>query len=249
VFEIGSSLAERRRVRGLTLEQVEAETQIPAKYLRALEDERFDSFPARVYAKSFLRLYTDYLGLATELYLEEFESRYPLVEEPLFGETEATRARRKAQRRRIALLSLAGLVAAGLVTAIGLQLQGGGSQPAAIGPVIRQPPPAPTAPSPATAGLKEEQAKPKPQLVTLRLTATGGECWIAAHRRSEQGPRLYMGTLRQGESIRLRAKRLWLRLGAPWNIEMRANGKVIRDLPVQPVTLLASTGGVRLLER
>jgi hypothetical protein len=46
VFEIGSSLREVRVRRELELAQVERETRIRARYLRALEDERFDVPPA-----------------------------------------------------------------------------------------------------------------------------------------------------------------------------------------------------------
>ena len=45
MFEIGATLREARERRQLTYEQVEAEIKIRAKYLRALEEEEFDSPP------------------------------------------------------------------------------------------------------------------------------------------------------------------------------------------------------------
>ena len=62
MFEIGATLREARERRQLTYEQVEAETKIRAKYLRALEEEEFDSLPSGTYVRGFLRAYASYLG-------------------------------------------------------------------------------------------------------------------------------------------------------------------------------------------
>ena len=63
MFEIGSSLREARARRKLSYDQVEAETKVRAKYIRALEDEEFDVLPSGTYVKGFLRTYAEYLGL------------------------------------------------------------------------------------------------------------------------------------------------------------------------------------------
>ena len=76
MFEIGSSLQEARLRQGVDLNEAEAATKIRAKYLRALEDERFEILPAQTYVKGFLRAYADYLGLDGQLYVDEFNSRY-----------------------------------------------------------------------------------------------------------------------------------------------------------------------------
>lgn len=60
---LGRILAETREARGATLEDVERETRIARRYLLALEEEDFDAFPARVQARGFLRVYSQYLGL------------------------------------------------------------------------------------------------------------------------------------------------------------------------------------------
>ena len=63
-----------------------------SKYLRALEDERFELLPAQTYVKGFLRSYAEYLGLDGQLYVDEYNSRY------IAGEDEAPlRARRTRQ--------------------------------------------------------------------------------------------------------------------------------------------------------
>ena len=45
MFEIGSSLREARMRRQLELSQIERDTRIRAKYLMALEDDRFELLP------------------------------------------------------------------------------------------------------------------------------------------------------------------------------------------------------------
>lgn len=60
--ELGSRLIRAREARGLTLEDAERDTRISRRYLEALESERFEVIPAPVYARGFLRSYSQYLG-------------------------------------------------------------------------------------------------------------------------------------------------------------------------------------------
>ncbi|MGE3073426.1 MAG: helix-turn-helix domain-containing protein [Dehalococcoidia bacterium] len=61
--ELGSLLTRTREARGLTLEDAERDTRISRRYLQALEAEQFEVIPAPVYARGFLRSYSQYLGL------------------------------------------------------------------------------------------------------------------------------------------------------------------------------------------
>ncbi len=74
---IGERLIEAREERGLTLEDAERDTRISRRYLQALEDERFDIIPAPVYARGFLRSYSQYLGLETAPLLARFPQDAP----------------------------------------------------------------------------------------------------------------------------------------------------------------------------
>ena len=51
-------------------------TKIRAKYLRALEEEEFDSLPSGTYVRGFLRAYASYLGLDGRLFVDEYASRF-----------------------------------------------------------------------------------------------------------------------------------------------------------------------------
>jgi Helix-turn-helix domain len=61
---------------GVELAQIEADTHIRTRYLKALEDERFDLIPGDAYVRGFLRTYADYLGLDSELFVDEYKARF-----------------------------------------------------------------------------------------------------------------------------------------------------------------------------
>jgi cytoskeleton protein RodZ len=74
--DIGSTLREARMRAKIDISEVEAETKIRAKYLRALENEEWNLLPGSTFVKSFLRTYADYLGLDARLLLEEYKARF-----------------------------------------------------------------------------------------------------------------------------------------------------------------------------
>jgi cytoskeletal protein RodZ len=115
MFEIGATLREARERRHLTYEQVEAEIKIRAKYLRALEEEEFDSLPSGTYVRGFLRAYASYLGLDGRLFVDEYASRFGTRhDDELFRRR---RERPMTQRRESSTAVLVALIA---VVAIGV---------------------------------------------------------------------------------------------------------------------------------
>ena len=99
--EIGASLNEARLRRKLDLVQVEADTKIRARYLRALEEEEWDVLPGPTYVKTFLRTYGEYLGLDAKVLVEEYKQRYerPTPQEltPFSTNLGSRRERRRAR--------------------------------------------------------------------------------------------------------------------------------------------------------
>jgi cytoskeleton protein RodZ len=73
---IGETLRDARIRARFDMAEVESETKIRARYLRAMENEEWDVLPGAVYTKSFLRTYGDYLGLDSRMLVEEFKRRY-----------------------------------------------------------------------------------------------------------------------------------------------------------------------------
>src|SRR5688500_18454159 len=118
MFEIGSSLREARMRQGLDFEEMEERTKVRKKYLRHLEDERFDQLPGHTYTKGFLHVYADALGLDGRLYVEEYNSRYVAGDEESGGTTRAPRPPVRSRRRRESGTVGIALAAILLVTAL-----------------------------------------------------------------------------------------------------------------------------------
>jgi hypothetical protein len=236
MFELGNSLREARARRGVELAQVAAETRIRTRYLQALEDERFELLPGSVYGKGFLRAYADYLGLESQLFVEEYNARFSADEAPAAPpqlELPPWPLRRYGLAAAVLLLALAGALLA-------WQLSGSSPRPARTGAASAA---AVGAPAPATA----RPARPaKPAVATLVLRATRGPCWLSVRQRSERGRHLFEGMLEPGESRRFADGPLWIRMGAPWNLEASLAG---RRLPLPPTVanVVVTAMGIRRL--
>ena len=74
--DIGATLREARMRARIDISEVEAETKIRAKYLRALENEEWDLLPGPTYVKSFLRTYAEALDLDAKLLVDEYKLRH-----------------------------------------------------------------------------------------------------------------------------------------------------------------------------
>lgn len=67
----GQMLIAAREQRGLSIEDAAHETRIPAQRLRHLESGNFAAFGSMTYARSFIRQYSDFLGVDATALLEE----------------------------------------------------------------------------------------------------------------------------------------------------------------------------------
>jgi cytoskeleton protein RodZ len=72
--EIGRFLEQKRKERGLSLEEVEQATKIRKRYLTGLEREDYAILPDAVYARGFLKTYANYLGLDGEALSQQLKS-------------------------------------------------------------------------------------------------------------------------------------------------------------------------------
>jgi cytoskeleton protein RodZ len=236
VFEIGSSLREARERRGLELVQVAAETRIRASYLAALENERFDTLPGRVYARAFLREYAEQLGLDGQRFLDEYDARFPDLEQPPIVPARLPQPVR-LRPYAAAAAGLAALLLLGL-----LAWHAGGDRTTGV-PTTPPPPPPPPTTEAVTA---PAPPKPPPQ-ARLVLTASG-RCWLEVHLGSRAGRTVYYRTLEAGERARFVAPRLWIRLGAPWNLTATLNGQPL-SLPGTTTNVLVTPRGIKVAQR
>lgn len=111
------------------------------------------------------------------------------------------------------------------------------------GAVAEEPAPATTATTsarPSQATTQQNGTVPTPQLATVVITASRGDCWILARLDSETGRLLDERVLVQGESVRLRGRRVWLSVGASGNVDVTVNGKP-RQLPSGTIEVVLSS--------
>jgi cytoskeleton protein RodZ len=219
VFEIGNSIREARLRQQLDFPEAEHGTKIRAKYLRALEEERFEVLPSHTYVKGFLRSYAEYLGLDGQLYVDEYNSRFVSGEEDLPLRTRRVPASRRRQNdRRESNVVLLALVSIGLLTALVIAAwRFGGAEPQAV----RGLQPAQTTNRQAPAALPSGTAR-------LEVIATKGDSFVVARQSSAIGKVEYSGTVEQGQKQRFVGKLLWIQVRSPQNVVVKRNGNRVR---------------------
>jgi hypothetical protein len=234
VFEIGSSLREARERQKLELSRIERDTRIRAKFLRALEDEQFDRIPAPAYAKGFLRTYADYLGLDAQRFVDEYNAHFAPAEEPRAAAPVRIRRPGRLRRRLVVVVPVA--LSVGLV-AWGFSLGASHHQRAALGPPLPHTRVSTTTPPPAPLTVTQ-----KPGRARIALVAIRGPCWLSVRLGSDTGRLLYERTLEHGQTVGFSGPRLWIRVGAPWNLDATLNGKHVQ-LPSSIGNVVATPRG------
>ena len=220
MFEIGNSLREARLRRHIEFADAEHGTKIRGKYLRALEDERFELLPSHTYIKGFLRSYAEYLGLDGQLYVDEYNSRFVVGEEdgPVRAPRRVPASRARRSDRRESNFVLLGLIAIGVFTALVIAAWRFGNPP---GEDIN--------------GLNTNPKAQKVQQVSgsarLELRATRGDSYMMVRKSGALGNVLYQGTLEKGQRQRFERKVLWLQLETPRNVLVKLNGNRVTLAP------------------
>ena len=84
---IGQIFKAAREKKKATLSQAAASTRLKIQHLEAMEKNDFSKIPAPAYAKGFIKLYSEYLGLdpapLLKEYVELFSSKAPRAQKPL----------------------------------------------------------------------------------------------------------------------------------------------------------------------
>jgi cytoskeleton protein RodZ len=135
--EIGETLREARMRARIDVSEIEAQTKIRAKYLRALENEEWGLLPGPTFVKSFLRTYAQALGLDGKALVEEYrvshEGLTDAALEPIVSSPQHKRSRAPGQGRAPSGPSRGYMVVVGVVALlivlliVGLLTGGGGS--------------------------------------------------------------------------------------------------------------------------
>jgi cytoskeleton protein RodZ len=209
--EIGATLREARMRARIDVSEIEAQTKIRAKYLRALENEEWSLLPGPTFVKSFLRTYAQALGLDGKALVEEYRvnhERANEVFEPIVAAPRTSRRRQPGESASRGYLVAVSVIGALIVLLIVLLATsgGGGSKPAAN-----------TAhgnarhPTSSTHAIVTTHARPA-QIVALSLTPTAA---VYVCLLDEHGRKLVPGVeLQAGESTpTFHARHFYLTLG------------------------------------
>jgi cytoskeletal protein RodZ len=206
--DIGATLREARMHARIDISEIESETKIRAKYLRALENEEWDLLPGPTYVKSFLRTYADALGLDGKLLIEEYKLRHERLSDvelqPIAPPGQ--RERRRPPRASFGRGWLVAAVIVGLVAALyflGLKTGGdddGGSTGSTTPRTSSTQTQSSSSESGAAAATPTKKKKSKPKVAKLTVVATGQVyvCLKAAGQRTPIDGIVLTGGARQG---------------------------------------------------
>jgi cytoskeleton protein RodZ len=241
--DIGASLREERMRSRIDITEIEAQTKIRAKYLRALENEEWDLLPGPTYVKTFLRTYADALGLDGRMLVEEYKLRHERLSDvdlqPISPRGARERARERSRRSRFPRFGLVAIVIVGLVVALYALGRGADDSDSPTGSGT---PATTTRTSTGTTAARTTTQRSEPKPATLRITATGQ---VVACVQTADGRKPVNGrTLQAGQSTsRLRSGRFRLVL-SNGQARLRVNGRP-RAIPPSdgPVGYAISRGG------
>ncbi len=242
---LGTRLRERRRERGLTLDQVERATRIRRRYLEAFEADDYTVFPSPVHARGLLRAYAQYLGLDPAELLPDLDRLLPIGTGGIQPATSLWHSARSAAPLAglvLLVLCLIGLALflfgqqyAALLASSGTGPGGGESQPGAPPITVRasdqeSPPPSPTptpwpptpTPVPTPTPRPSPTPTPTPALIVIEARALG-RVWVQAET---DGRVVYSGILQAGDERRwVGQQRVFLWVGNAGLLEVRSNGQ------------------------
>jgi cytoskeletal protein RodZ len=231
---IGSTLKSEREKRGLSLADAHTVTKITSQNLAALEDDRFDTFPNRVYARAFLRDYANFLGLDSGPLLERYEeawdtkhadARQSDINEPANGATNIVRG--------FGILVIVVIVGFAVYTPFMKYLsQRSASHPTTTSSPSHSPAPATSAPTPAPAPAPSPAPTAAPPIATpdgVQLTIAASEMsWI---RVRVDGKKMFEGQIPAGKQMKWTAKYgILFRTGNAGGVRLYLNGKKLAPL-------------------
>jgi len=140
---LGELLRSHRERRGLTLQQIAAETKIPLRHLQALEGDNLSMVPAGLYQRAEIRAYARAVRLDASLAIAQLE--HDLRSAGVHSVAPAPSVARQAATSRKSILAAIGVVAVMLVLSFATRerdtVVGGEGQPSTAGRV--QPPQTP----------------------------------------------------------------------------------------------------------
>ena len=215
----------------IDISEIESQTKIRAKYLRALENEEWDLLPGPTYIKSFLRTYAETLDLDAKLLVDEYKLRHEHLSDVDLQPINAAAPGRERRRQGPVLPPWAFVAAIVVALVFVLYLLGntGDESP----PQSASPPPPPASTDPPPAPVNTAPARPK--TVRLQIEATG---LVNICLKSAAGTLVNSETLQAGQKTKtFKSKRFDMTLG---------NNAVILRINGRALTVPAAQNGIGL---
>jgi cytoskeletal protein RodZ len=256
---IGVTLRSERLRRGLTLEQVAAETKIRLHLLEAIEDDHFERLPGGLLTRSFLRQYAHTLRLDEDEIVASFKQQFDQIVDPLPAPPPQESSWHLSQPPELLWVLAVVFACAGAYSLwqsmqrksheviVSAAVSRPSSKPSAYTPLPDQPP-KPEPPPEAVSDVKTTAALPTPvepgdpdlvqangaQAMHVAFTATE-PVWLSI---KSDGAQTYRGTL-EGQQEFAASNKMTVLVGNAGGLGVILNGK-----PVGPI---GGHGEVRLL--
>lgn len=213
----GFWLRQQRELREIELREIADRTKISIRYLKAMEQSRFDVLPGPIFAKGFLREYAKYVGLNPD----EVVNYYLATQQESGDEPEEEAAERPGRGWGKGLVLA--LTAVGVLALLSFFLfsylerrsaQRSPAPPPITAPMVPAPEPAPPPPS------SEADEERSPLEVTIDFVQ---DCWLEA--QIDDGRRVAQ-LFAQGESQQFSAEErvVLVSVGKARGIEVQVNG-------------------------
>jgi len=230
---IGDYLRAAREERKIPLAQVVRDTKISEKYIVAIENGQLSFLPAPAYAKGFLKIYAEYLGLDPRPIVEQYMQEHVGIVQQGFSPEGESIAPISSSNWKAALLGVVAAVVLVIVIVSSLKLWRSCAASRARRPAVSTeeletlplpplPQLSPTGGAPAAAPAPQEAKKPKQKKLAVK---TKESVWMKVYG---DGVLLYQGTVRKGkEEFWLAKESFDVRVAKPRQVDLSVDGKPI----------------------
>lgn len=254
---VGDRLKAAREAKGMTLDEVGAQTRVPIRHLQHIETGDWDALPANTYSVGFARAYANAVGLNGTEVSNELREQLGAAARPTMPAYYQPADPARVPPRSLALI--AGVLAVALVLAFVIWRGASTDAPeldeSQIAGVDTELPPEQTA-APVVPGAGQPLGGPSAAAGAsgpVTLTATE-DVWLRVYEAGG-GAALFQNTLKAGERYQVpsNAQRPQIRTGRPGAIQVTVGTtpvpplgsaeQTISDVSLLPADLLARAGG------
>lgn len=235
---VGAILKDRRKELNLSTADIEHMTKISVKYLQAIEADEFYKIPGKAYARGFIDLYAQAVGLDGALLVGQYkretgdEPREDPIEAPEPHEILVRDVVKKARSLWLPLAIAAGLILI-VVASFGWLRSTPQAKTPSPKPIVLPKDTTPDKDKKSESTAKETQPAASPSAaassVDVKIKIISEDCWIDVIK--VDGQEEFAGTLKVGETKEYKASKS-IYIKAPWGhrISVVFNGKDLGPL-------------------